>query len=399
VTDTLNSRVAVSLNQGGGAFADPVFYPTAEGPGGVTIGDFNGDGRPDIAVSAVQLERFCLGGTQNGEACQNESDCPGGLCSARGNASVLLQQANGSFGPSRNREVEETPIGIAALSVNCDANEDLIVANFASSSVMVLRSNGNGEFTLAQTLGEAQVGQNPIDFAVADFDRDGVDDFAVVNTRAPGASANVRLFRGNCGAPFALFPSPFVSQIRIGELANALVARDFTGDQVVDLAVSSQTSNEVCVLLGDANAGLRRTPFGGGSCDRVSRMPSAVAAGDFDGDGRYDAASANNDASANNVSVLSNCVRDAGCDPFPPLPSATPLPGAPALRGDANGDARRSAADLVAISAEVMDNDGFQVEAIGRGSFRAAPGADANGDGRVDTQDRVATARRIFGGA
>jgi hypothetical protein len=105
--------------------------------------------------------------------------------------------------------------------------------------------------------------------------------------------------------------------------------------------------------------------------------------------------SANNDPNANNVSVLSNCLRDEGCNPSPP---PTPLPGAPALRGDGNDDGRRSAAHLVAVGAEVSDDDGFQVEAIGRNEPLSAAGVDANGDGRVDAQDRLAVASRIFGG-
>jgi hypothetical protein len=116
-----------------------------------------------------------------------------------------------------------------------------------------------------------------------------------------------------------------------------------------------------------------------------------------DGDGRYDAATANSDPSANNVSVLYNCARDQGCDPFRPGP-----PGTAALRGDGNNDGRRSAADLVAVAAEVMDGDGRQVEAITLGTFsgtRVSPGVDANGDGLVTAQDRRAVAHRIFGGA
>jgi len=73
-----------------------------------------------------------------------------------------------------------------------------------------------------------------------------------------------------------------------------------------------------------------------------------------------------------------------------------------ALRGDGNDDGRRSAADLVAVAAEVMDNDGFRAEDIqipGHGEYAASAGVDANGDGRVDAQDRSAVAHRIFGGA
>jgi hypothetical protein len=45
-----------------------------------------------------------------------------------------------------------------------------------------------------------------------------------------------------------------------------------------------------------------------------------------------------------------------------------------------------------------MDGDGFEVEAIDQKGYMASPGVDANGDGRVDAQDRLAVAHRIFGG-
>jgi hypothetical protein len=395
VVDTLNSRVAVSLSQGGGRFAAAALYSTAAGPGSVIIGDFNGDDRPDIAVTAIGAERFCQGGPEPGKACGQDNDCaPDGTCTAPGKASVLLQQSNGQFGPARNTTVEETPIGIATVDANCDGKDDLLIANQASSTVSVLRSNGDGTFTNAQTLPQSQVGQNPIALAVADFNRDGTTDFVVTNTVAPLAVPNVHLFRGNCSGPFTPFTN---GQVHVGELASAIVARDFTGDQIVDLALVSQTSNAVYLLTGVGDGTVR--PSGN---DAVSRMPIAVAAGDLDGDGRYDAVTANNDPSANNLSVLFNCARDltsnhapANCDPF----GRNGPPGTAALRGDANGDGVRSAADLVAVAAEVMDGDGFQVEAIEhQRPGETVPGVDANGDGRVDAQDRLAVAHRVFGG-
>jgi hypothetical protein len=225
---------------------------------------------------------------------------------------------------------------------------------------------------------------------VADFDRDGVSDLVVTNTVAPGSTANVHVFHGSCTSPFFAPVTALGGQVHVGSLASAVVARDFTGDQIVDVAVVSQTDNNVQILRGVGDGTLR--PAGS---DSVSRMPVALAAGDFDSDGRYDAVSANSDPSANNVSVLSNCVRDVGCDPFGrPGP-----PGTAALRGDGNGDGIRSAADLVAVGLEVADGDGDRVEDIGHGDIETSPGADANGDGLVNAQDRLAVAHRIFGGA
>lgn len=361
VVDHENNRVAVLRATAPGRFAAPQLHPVAEGPGAVTTGDFNGDGRIDIAVSAI---------------------------GPPGRASVLLQQAGGGFAAARNTNVGDTPLGIVALDENCDGRDDLVVANQASNLVSVLRSNGDGSFTVVQELPDTQVGQGPIALAAADFDRDGTTDFVVSNSVAPNSSPSVRVFRGTCGEPF----TPLSSTVA-GNLVTAIVARDFTGDQIVDIGLVNQTDNVVRVLSGVGDGTFRRTPLP----DAVSRMPIAIAAADFDGDGRYDAATANSDPSANNVSVLINCARDPGCDPS----GGSGPAGSAALRGDGNNDGRRTAADLVAVMAEVGDGDGRQVEAIAGGSFggdRVSPGVDANGDGVVTTQDARAVARRIFSG-
>jgi hypothetical protein len=361
VADNQGNRVAVALASGPGTFQATQLYPVAEGPGAIASGDFNGDGRPDLAVSAI---------------------------GPPARVSALLQNPNGTFAAARNTVLsdEETPLGIAAVDVNCDGRQDLVVANNATNTVSVLRSNGDGTFAISQTLPGTQVGQGPIGIAAADFNRDGVTDFAVSNSVVPPNNPSLRIFTGDCGS--GTFAAG--STIRAGDLVSAIVARDFTGDQIVDIGLVNQTANVVRVAVGKGD-GTFNNPL---QPDAVSRMPIAIAAADVDADGRYDAVSANSDSSANNVSVLYNCARDQGCDPFRPGP-----PGTAARRGDGNNDGIRSAADFVAVAAEVMDGDGQQVEAIGRGSFtRAAPGVDANGDGIVTAQDRRAVARHIFGG-
>lgn len=364
--DTVSSRVGVALATAAGQFGAVQLYATSTAPAGITSGDFNDDGRRDLAVSAI---------------------------GPPGRASVLLQQPDGTFGPARAVAVQDTPLGIAAVETTCggDVRHDLVVANQASNSVTVLRADAAGMFTVAQTLPEAQIGQAPQAVAVGDFDRDGTRDFVVTNSVAPGSSPSVRLFRGDCNGPYTVLKS-----LRGGNLVSAIVARDFTGDQLVDLGIVNQADNSVRVLQALASG-----EFKNNSADTVSRMPIALTAGDLNSDGRYDSISGNSDPSANNISLLINCVRDAGCDPFNTTPVTEP-PGTPALRGDGNNDEHRSAADLVAVSLEVPDGDGEFVEEIAGGSFadeRVSPGVDANGDGLVTPQDRRGVAHRIFDGA
>ena len=46
-----NGTVDVLLNQGNGTFAFQVSYPVGSYPSSVAVGDFNGDGKPDLAVA------------------------------------------------------------------------------------------------------------------------------------------------------------------------------------------------------------------------------------------------------------------------------------------------------------------------------------------------------------
>jgi len=52
--DYTSKRLAVSLGNGAGKFQSPVIFDLADHPqGGVAVGDFNGDGKPDVAVSVA----------------------------------------------------------------------------------------------------------------------------------------------------------------------------------------------------------------------------------------------------------------------------------------------------------------------------------------------------------
>jgi hypothetical protein len=92
----------------------------------------------------------------------------------------------------------------------------------------------------------------------------------------------------------------------------------------------------------------------------VSRRPTVAEAGDFDGDGRYDAALSNSFV-AGSVSILTNIL----------------APGL--LRGDGNGDARVTAGDLGAALREVTDGGSIRIEEAARAGYAASAGVDANG--------------------
>src|SRR5438552_2544520 len=89
-------------------------------PSSVAVGDFNGDGIPDLAV------------------------VPGGF--PLNIVSVLLGNGDGTFQAARNFATGAHSVSVAVGDFNRDGVPDLAVVNFTSSSVSVLLGNGDGTF-------------------------------------------------------------------------------------------------------------------------------------------------------------------------------------------------------------------------------------------------------------
>lgn len=358
IADQDGARAVIVKGLGGARFGTPRSVALQQRPSAITSGDFNADGRVDLAV------------TTSGPSGPIDPPSP--------KVTVLLRQADGTYVAGMPVDVEASPSAIVAADFNGDGRDDLAVTNQGANTLSVLFSNANGSLRLNQTLNPNEIGEQPSSLTVADFNLDGRPDIAVADLLA-GSATRIILTDENG----LLMLDRTVNSSLLADIS----ARDFTGDSLADIAVVA-TNNQVVLIRDQGPPGERRfrTVFP----DNVSRRPTKIAVADFDDDGRYDIVTGNEDPNANNLSVLTNCIRDEDCLSFP---------GVAAHRGDANGDTILSAADLVAVSLEVIDGDGKRVEDIARpeaAGFPAASGVDANGDGRVDPQDRTAVTRRLF---
>jgi len=241
-----------------GTFAAPVNYAAGSIPRSVAVGDFNADGRPDLAV----------------------------VNSNSANVSILLGNGDGTFLPAVNYAAGIGPVFVAVGDFNADGQPDLATAN-SGNNVSILLGNGNGTF---QGPVNYSVGTSPQSVAVGDFNADGWPDLAVANANGN----NVSILLGNANGTF----QPAVNYAA-GTSPRSVAVGDFNADGRPDLAVANFSSDNVSILLGNLSGTFQpAVNYAAGS------GPRSVAVGDFNGDGSPDLAVAN--FNSNNVSVLLN---------------------------------------------------------------------------------------------
>ena len=263
VVNSYSNNVSILLGNGDGTFQIHVDYPTGAQPGSVAIGDFNGDGKLDLAV----------------------------VNSYSNNVSVLLGNGNGTFQPavSYGTGSGTGPAFVAVGDFNRDGKLDLAVANSNSSNVSVLLGNGDGTF---QTAVNYDVGGAPTSIAVGDFNHDGKLDLAVA-VPVPGPSTYVSVLLGNGDGTFQTavnYNAPYAP--------DAVAVGDFNGDGNLDLVVGNRSSN-ISVFLGNGD-GTFRTAVN----YSAGYNPSSVAVGDFNNDGTLDLAVANSGSSTTATVLL-----------------------------------------------------------------------------------------------
>jgi serine/threonine protein kinase len=290
VSNIATNTVSVLLGNGDGTFRKALDQAAGPQPHGLAVADFNGDGKLDLAVAYLQ-----------GDA-----------------VGILLGNGDGTFRPAPSLGVGKNPRGVAVGDFNGDGKADLAVTNYRGNSLHVFFGNGDCTFRAAGTY---RAGLGPISVAVADFNSDGRPDLVVSN----GDGDTVDILLANNDGTFR----PAVPY-SVGSGPGAVVVADFNGDGHADVAVENYGSNDVTVLLGNGDGTLRLAgSYGAGS------GPGGLAVGDFNGDGVPDLVVANHHSY--NLSVLLS----RGDGTFRPAShfAAGRTPAGVAV-GDFNGDGR-----------------------------------------------------------
>ena len=162
-----------------------------------------------------------------------------------------------------------------------NGNLDLAVATGTENTVAILVGNGDGTFQSAVSY---PVGNNPDAIVAGDFNGGGKLDLAVANAY----DNTVSILIGNGDGTFRPAVERPVGLNYPGENGpDAIVAGDFNGDGRLDLAVANYNTGTVSILLGNGD-GTFRAPVDYST--GLYTTPDAIAAGDFNGDGRLDLA-------------------------------------------------------------------------------------------------------------
>jgi hypothetical protein len=346
------NTVNVLLGIGDGTFAPAAAYAAGTGPFAVRVADVNGDGIPDLVVADFGTFPDY---TDSG-------------------VSVLLGNGDGTFRPAVHYAAGVSPRDVAVADLNGDGTPDLAVADAgangtnAGSGVEILLGNGDGSFQ-APVHYDAGLGTSSI--AVGDFKDNGIPDLVVANAGQDylGTNSHLSVLFGNGDGSFQA-PVDYST----GGNTNFVTVADLNGDGILDWVATNRAADvsaaDVSVLLGRGDGSFEPAMH-----YAVTPGATALAVGDFNGDGVPDVVSVSNFSNDGAADVLlgngDGTFHSAGAFAVGPFPSSVAV-------GDFNGD---GTLDFVTADREVAAGCVSVVLGNGDGSFRVGVSTNIGGTG------------------
>ena len=331
---------------GNGSFAAKVDLATGNSPYSIAIGDLDGDGKSDLAITNINSSTV----------------------SVFRNTSTSGSITSGSFANRVDFGTGLGPISVAIVDVDGDGKPDLAVANTGSNTVSVLRNTStSGSITANSFLTRVDfpTGNTPYAVGVGDLDGDGKPDLAV-----PNYNANTVSILRSTAVTGRITASSFAAKVDFttGSTPNSVAIGDYDGDGKPDLAIANYNSNSVSVLRNTSSIGSIGISSFADKIDFTTGLrPLSVTIGDLDGNGKPDMAVAN--IFSNSVSIFRNTASSGsiGTGSFAAKVDfeTGSLPVAVAI-GDLNGDGKP---DLVSTNTDantlsVLPNADIPIPAI-----------------------------------
>lgn len=283
--------VSIFLGNGDGTLQAPILIPAGGSPYSIATGDFNKDGRMDLAV-VYRNNTF----------------------------GILLGNGDGSFQAPVIVTVPIPPgitLGFGAITTgdfNLDGNLDLVLANLSSLSNDIYFVAGNGDGTFGAPQMVTQLSEYPTNdpgsLPAADLNGDGKLDLVRMTISQETSLISVTVLLGNGDGTFQAPVQYGLIPASPGITFSAPILADLNGGGKLDIVfshsavgVNANGANGIWVLSGNGDGTFQAptiVPYPGGAGN-----PMEVAASDFKGDGTTDLVAMGQDVEGPNTFMVS----------------------------------------------------------------------------------------------
>jgi hypothetical protein len=307
VSNENSNTIDVFLNDGTGNFGAPITTNVQNTTwlGSIAVGDFNGDGKPDLVLAANGAESLILLGNGDGTFSQQPAvtNAPGFLqakvvdlngdghldlvLACDGLIAVALGKGDGTFQAATSLPGGSLPgayFSLAVADFNGDGNLDVVATDFGNSLGTLDFWAGNGDGTFATATSASVNLSYPGSVAAGDFNGNGKQDVLIGYPTA----ATIAFGNGNGTFNLALadLETVYVNGLNTTKNGVTVFATPLTSDGKVDAVTSDFSSGTLQIAL---NAALGQIPPAAGIFSfPLSPGISVIAAGDLNGDGFLD---------------------------------------------------------------------------------------------------------------
>ena len=263
-----NSAVSGSITTSSLAAQVSFIADTLSLPTSVSIGDLDGDGKPDLAIT-------------------NSYNNTVSILKNRSKAGSIDST---SFAPAVDFNTGLGPTSVIITDIDGDGKPDLAITNFNAKTISLLHNKTISNIidtTSFSTKVDYKVGTGPNALTVGDLNSDGKLDVVVVNQ-----GSNTISILTNTATSGKIDSTSLGVKVDIstkGESPYFVSVGNIDSDSLPDIVVANLISNNVSVIKNNYTTGaLQATSFADGVNFAAGYYPFSVAIADVDGDGQAD---------------------------------------------------------------------------------------------------------------